>query len=138
MVKRPRTGSHGGDWTWKIEANPKETETGSKTGSSPTAATFLVYFATDNDGSLQIETKNKNSKVEKIKGQTSGLGEFEIKFNEKSGKIISYFNYNEYLESFNQIHEDAMRRLAGKMTKGIFGIIVYNVGLIGQNRNPGF
>ena len=112
VVKRPRLGRHGGDWTWKIEAKPKSEKT-------TAAVTFLVYFATDNDGTLQVEhEKTAGTKLERIRGQTSGLGEFTVKFRDQTNRLISYFNYKEYINSFNDIHDDVMRRLAGKMTKG--------------------
>jgi len=108
-VKR-NYGGHGGDWTWRIEA---ETSPGVKLEQ---AVTFLVYFATDGDGKLnpEIIDRPNGPELTEISGQTSTLKDFKITFNDIKSSDIDYFSYTDYLNSLTDIHNDAMRRIGGK------------------------
>ena len=54
LVKRPRLGNHGGDWSWKIEAKSEYEKA--------EAVTFMVYFAIEK-GNGRLEPNVESGKL---------------------------------------------------------------------------
>ncbi|XP_052066309.1 mannosyl-oligosaccharide glucosidase-like [Mytilus californianus] len=72
FVKRAG-GSHGGDWSARITAMPKDIK-------KKVIVSFLVYFAFEGGDGNMVPVMNSEDSIDYINGSTSDLGYFQLKF----------------------------------------------------------
>uniref|UniRef100_A0A803TTL9 Mannosyl-oligosaccharide glucosidase n=1 Tax=Anolis carolinensis TaxID=28377 RepID=A0A803TTL9_ANOCA len=92
FVKRPG-GRHGGDWSWRVTARPE------RSGPQAPFVSLLFYVATDGQGALQPQVKEK-SRMASLTGVTEELGHFTITFQPPTSETGTplYASYN-YLDA---------------------------------------
>jgi len=99
-------GENGGDWSWRVSATTKST--------LPVQLSLFFYAATENQGNVDIEKLDAKKDIYQIKGQTSELGKFTIKFPRNNNEQIGKYNaVNTWISSLDKLDSVLVSTMVG-------------------------